>query len=475
MNQQASRRAALLAATLAAFLTPFMASALNVALPSISRELSMDAIQLSWVATSYLLAAAVFLVPFGRIADIVGRKRIFLYGITVFTLGSLLTGLAVSGVMLLGARVLQGLGSAMIFGTSVAILTSVFPAGERGRVMGINVASVYFGGSVGPLVGGFLTEHLSWRSISLLVVPLGLIVILYTTSQLKGEWAEARGERFDLTGSLIYAAALIAIMYGFSKLPNSLGIGLTLAGILILFAFVRWETRTRAPVLNLRLFAHNRTFTFSSLAALISYSATAAVTFLLSLYLQYIKALTPQQAGLTLIAQPVVQAAVSPLAGWLSDRIEPRIVASVGMALTAVGLVSLAFLVGPTTPLWVTVAQLMLLGLGFGLFSSPNMNAIMSSVQKKFYGVGSGILATMRLLGQMLSMGIAAMLFALYIGHVEITPESYPLFLKSAKAAFAVFGTLCTAGILASLARGKLLESHETDDRDVAEAAALDR
>lgn len=221
MNQQASRRAALLAATLAAFLTPFMASALNVALPSISRELSMDAIQLSWVATSYLLAAAVFLVPFGRIADIVGRKRIFLYGITVFTLGSLLTGLAVSGVMLLGARVLQGLGSAMIFGTSVAILTSVFPAGERGRVMGINVASVYFGGSVGPLVGGFLTEHLSWRSISLLVVPLGLIVILYTTSQLKGEWAEARGERFDLTGSLIYAAALIAIMYGFSKLPNS--------------------------------------------------------------------------------------------------------------------------------------------------------------------------------------------------------------------------------------------------------------
>ena len=210
-------------------------------------------------------------------------------------------------------------------------------------------------------------------------------------------------------------------------------------------------------MLNTRLFAQNRTFALSNLAALINYSATSAVTFLLSLYLQYIKALTPQQAGLVLIAQPVIQATFSPLAGRLSDRIEPRIVASAGMMLTAIGLAVL-ILVGAATPLWIITANLALLGFGFALFSSPNMNAIMGSVPKPFYGVASGTLGTMRLVGQMFSVGIATLLFAIYIGRVEIEPETYTLFLLSAKTAFAIFAALCVGGIFASLARGKLRE-----------------
>lgn len=466
-SNQSSRRAALVAATLASFLTPFMGSATNIAMPSIGREFSMDAVLLGWVPTSYLLSAAIFLVPFGRIADIHGRKRIFTYGIIVFTLASLFSGIAPSAPLLVGSRILQGLGSAMIFGTGVAILSSVFPASERGLVLGINVLAVYVGLSLGPFLGGFLTEHLGWRSVFLSVVPVGLIAIAFALGRLKGEWAEAKGESFDLGGSLIYSLTLIALMYGLTLLPDALGAGLILAGVIGLGMFVRWELKAEHPVLQIELFTKNRTFAFSTLAALINYSATSAVTFLLSLYLQYIKALTPQQAGLVLIAQPVVMAAFSPAAGWLSDRVEPRIVASVGMTLTAVGLGSL-ILVGPFTPLWAIVIRLVLLGFGFALFSSPNMNAIMTSVERRYYGVASGTAGTMRLTGQMLSMGITMLLFALNIGRVEITPEVYPLFLTSMKMAFTLSAALCIGGIFASLARGRIRPEHDRERQTAA-------
>jgi EmrB/QacA subfamily drug resistance transporter len=432
-----------------------MGSALNVALPSIGQEFSMDAVLLSWVATSYLLAAAMFLVPFGRIADIHGRKKVFALGTATFTVASLLAGLSPSAPVLISARVLQGIGSAMIFGTGVALLTSVFPGEERGRVLGINVAAVYLGLSLGPTMGGLLTQQLGWRSIFFATIPLGLATILFVLWRLAGDWAEAAGESFDLTGSIIYSLALASLMYGFSRLPGMAGAALIVIGVFGFVAFAAWELYVKSPVLNLRLLVSNRTFAFSNLAALIHYGAVSAISFLLSLYLQYVKGLSPQQAGLILIAQPIMQAVLSPMAGRLSDRMEPRIVASAGMTLTAMGLVLLIFL-SAETPLWIIVSCLMLLGFGFALFSSPNMNAIMGSVEKRLYGVASGMLGTMRLSGQMLSMGIATLLFALYLGRVEITPAYYPLFLASAKTAFAVFAVLCVGGIFASLARGNV-------------------
>jgi EmrB/QacA subfamily drug resistance transporter len=446
---------ALIAATLTSFLTPFMSSAINIALPTIGRQFATDAIALSWVAISFSLAAAVFLVPFGRLADIYGRKRIFLYGTLLFTIATFLAGIAPSVAMLIAFRVMQGIGSAMIFGTGVAILTSVYPPGERGKALGINVAAVYVGLSVGPFLGGLLTQQLGWRSIFLVVVPLGLATAAYIAWGLKAEWAEARGESFDLAGCVIYSLALIAIMIGLSRLPALLGGGLIVGGLLGIGLFAIWETRAVHPVLDVTLFARNRVFAFSNLAALINYSATAAVGFLLSLYLQYIKALTPQQAGIVLVAQPIMQAAFSPLAGRLSDRVEPRIVASTGMALSAAGLFLLIFL-GNTTPLGWIVACLALLGFGFALFSSPNMSAIMGSVDKKLYGVASGTLGTMRLTGQMFSLGVAALLFALYIGNVQIAPQYYAAFLASVKTAFAIFAALCVGGVFASFIRGNL-------------------
>lgn len=449
------RRAALLVTTVGAFLTPFMGSSIAIALPSIGGELAMDAILLGWVATAYLLAAAMFLVPLGRIADIYGRKRIFTYGMITYTAASLLSAISTSAAMLISFRVLQGIGGAMIFSTGVAILTSVFPPEERGRVLGINVAAVYAGLSLGPFVGGLLTQYLGWRSIFWANVPLGLLIIALIFWKLKGEWAEAKGEKFDIAGSIIYSLMLIAIMYGFTMLPELPGAGLILAGGLGIVAFVKWETKVKSPVLDVRLFRNNTVFALSNLAAFINYSATFAVSFLLSLYLQYIKGLTPQIAGLVLVAAPVVQAIFSPFAGRLSDKIEPRIVASLGMGLTVIGLIFFIFL-GNTTSLWFIIAGLIILGFGFALFSSPNTNAVMSSVEKRFYGVASATLATMRQIGMMFSMGVVMLIFAIYLGRVQITPEYYAPFLSSLNTAFIIFTVLCFGGIFASLARGKV-------------------
>jgi MFS family permease len=218
---------------------------------------------------------------------------------------------------------------------------------------------------------------------------------------------------------------------------------------------MKWEKRTPSPIFEMDLFSKNKVFALSNLAALINYGATFSVSFFMSLYLQFIQGHTPQEAGIVLVSQPIMQAIFSPLAGRLSDRIEPRIIASTGMGLTALGLFLLTFL-NQGTPVSFILVTLALLGFGFALFSSPNTNAVMSSVEKKFYGVASGTLGTMRATGMMFSMGMAMMIFAIFIGRAQISPASYPLFMKSMKVAFTISTGLCIAGIFASLSRGRV-------------------
>jgi len=451
-------KSALFVATLSSFMAPFMISSVNVALPVIQFEFAADAIMLSWIATAYLLTVAMLLVPMGKIGDIYGRKKVFTCGLAFYTVASFFSIYAQSVKMLIALRVFQGFGTAMFVTTGMAILTSIFPPEKRGRAIGIYVAAVYIGLSVGPFAGGLLTQHLGWRSIFAVVVPFGAASVLVTLKFLKGEWADARGEKLDVAGSLLYGFSILILIYGASLLPKMVAVYLMLIGALGLAAFVRLELRIQSPVFEVRLFSDNKLFTFSSLAALINYSATFAITFLLSLYLQYIKGITPQYAGSILIAQPIVMALFSPLAGRLSDKIEPRKIASSGMMITAAGLLILAF-IGPDTPKIFIVCILAMLGLGFALFSSPNMNAIMGAVEKKYFGIAAGTVATMRLLGQMTSMAIVMIIFAILIGREQISPANYDLFLKSMRVSFIVFALLCTIGIFFSLFRGSLREA----------------
>ena len=213
----------LLIATLASFLTPFMGTSLNVALPTISSELAVNAILLSWITTAFFLTSAMFAVPFGRIADIYGMKKIFTYGIVILTIASFLAAISTSAEFLIITRVIQGIGSAMIFVTGLAMITSVFPPKERGKAIGINITAVYVGLVMGPVLGGFLTQYLGWRSIFYLVVPIGLLVIALVFWKMNGEeWAVCKGEKLDYWGSLLYILMLALILIGFSNITGTL-------------------------------------------------------------------------------------------------------------------------------------------------------------------------------------------------------------------------------------------------------------
>lgn len=448
-------RVVIVTVAMASFIVPFTSSSVNVALPAIGHDFGMDAVALGWVATSFLLAAAAFQVPFGRLGDIFGRRQLFLTGGGVFALASAGLVIAPSAPVVIGLRVLQGVGGAMQFGTGVAMMTSVLPPQERGRALGFNTASVYIGLSIGPVIGGFLTSNVSWRSIFIVTVVLGAAVFILASWAIRGEWAEARGEKFDLPGAVIFCLMLSAVMYGFAELPSATGGVLIALGLVGIGVFAWWEGRVVSPVLDLKLFTRNIAFAFSNLAALIHYSATFAVAFLLSLYLQYVKTLTAQEAGLVLIAQPVMMAVFSPVFGRLSDRIEPRIVASIGMGMSVIGL-TLLIVVNAGTAIWYVVLVNLVLGLGFALFSAPNTNAVMGSVERRFFGVASGMLGTMRSIGMMFSLGIAMLAFSVVMGRVQVTADVHPQFLESLRVILIIFIVLCAGGVAASMARGKV-------------------
>ncbi|MBN2402470.1 MAG: MFS transporter [Spirochaetes bacterium] len=458
MEDRNVKRVTQIIVTMAAFLAPFEVSSITVALPTIGREFAMDAISLSWINTAYLLATAVLLLPFGRFADIHGRKKIYTIGLCIFTIVSFLMTICTCSEMLIALRLAQGIGTSMIFSTGMALLTSVFPPNERGKVLGISVTSTYLGLSCGPFVGGFLTQNFGWRSIFLVNIPIGLIALVLILLKLKSEWADAKGEKFDLVGSVLYSAGLAAIMYGisnFSKWGAGFSSGLIIAGICIIIIFIFMEKRIKSPLVNINLFVTNRVFALSNLAAFLNYCATFATTFFLSIYLQYIKQLSPQSAGILMVSQPVIMALFSPFAGRLSDKIEPRIVSSIGMTLSGLSLFMFALLNNDTSLSYILII-LIITGIGFALFASPNSNAIMSSVEKKYLGIASGILGTTRMTGQTISMGIAMFILAIFIGNAELIPENFPQLMISIKTAFIFSGFLCLFGILASLSRGKV-------------------
>lgn len=452
-EDKTNRMTVLLVATIASFLTPFMASSVNVALPVIASELAANAIMLSWITTSYLLTSAMLSVPFGRIADIYGTKKIFILGIIIFTIATLFASFSPSVEFLIFARVLQGAGSAAIFVTGLAIITHAFPPGEVGKAIGLNVSAVFIGLVMGPVLGGVLTQYIGWRSIFYLIAPLGVLATVLVIWKLKEkEWAECRDEKLDITGSVLYAIALLLVLAGFSNITNLTGKLMLILGIISIIGFVIWELRIEQPVLEMRLFFKNRKFAFSNLAALISFSGTFAVVFLLSLYLQYIKGLDPRGAGLVLATQTFVMALMSPIAGRLSDKYESRILASIGMAITTAGLIIFAFL-NAETSIYVILLSLVLMGIGSGIFSTPNTHAVMNSVKKRYFGVASATVSTMRIIGQTLSMGMVLVIFSVYVGAVQFYPGNYPALLQSINVMFTISAILGFIAIFASLAR----------------------
>jgi EmrB/QacA subfamily drug resistance transporter len=438
------------------FLVPFLMSAIGVALPVIGRDLNASAVQLGLIQTVMVLGTAAILLPVGRFADIYGRKRIFIIGVIILAISTLALGLISSIRIFMIFRFVQGIGSAMILATSIAILTAVYPPERRGRAMGIIVAMVYIGLSLGPSLSGAIIALLGWRWVFFIVFGLIAMALLPTLIWLKGEWSSAAGEPFDYLGTMVFVLALCLLIFGASQATkNEMAEWIVLGGLTGLGIFAAIEWKSAFPLLDLRLLISNLPFTFSNLATFLNYASASSFSFFFSLYLQYVKGLSPQQAGMLLVVQPAVQAILAPLVGRLSDTFPPARIATIGMAFCTIGLIAAA-LINPETSFVYIVIVMILLGMSLGLFSTPNMTAIMNSVGPKHQGTASSMVSTMRTMGMLFSTTAIAVILSIYLGDQSVSRANIPEFIGSMHTSLFLFAALSVIGTLFSMAKGRL-------------------
>lgn len=453
------RRAVITVVVITAFITTFTGSALNLSIPDIGSQFGASAGRMGWLVSGYTLSVAAFSVPFGRLADITSRRNVLIAGIALFVACCIAALLSGSMAMLLISRVMQGVGAAMIFSTNTAVLISAFPGEQRGRALGYSLASTYVGLSAGPVIGGALNHNFGWRSIFVFIGILGVVALAAALMKLPAEkrtepHAPGAGRRsFDAAGNVIYMISIFLLMYGLSEAGNgAVYIAVAAAGAAAGIIFVSHEMKSADPVVDIRLFRENKGYAFSNLSAMLNYGATFAISYLISIYLQVVMGYSSQTAGLIMIFQPLIMALLSPVAGRLSDRFSPFRMSSLGMALCAAGTFMFIF-TGLQTHLVFIIAALVVTGLGFAMFSSPNTNAVMSCVEKEDYGVASSILATMRSIGHTFSMVIVTITVTVLASDMALADVPADVLIKVIRVSFIVFTAICIAGVFISLKR----------------------
>ena len=448
---------------LVSFVGPFLSTSINIAIPVMAGiftgmngffmadQFDTTPDRMSWVVTLFLITTAAFLLPLGKVSDVHGRRRTYSASLIILALSSAAAAFVQTLPLLIGLRAFQGIALAGIYVSYMPLLLATTDESRHGHILGQAVALTYLGLSLGPVIGGALTEFIGWRCIFLLAAALVLLSYLFIRP-VRQEWYENGAPFVNAVSSVLSASAILCTLYGLSSFSdNSL---FFYAGLVLSVIFVLHEGRSFHPLLPLYLF-RNLTFSMSNLAALIQYSATYAVSFLLSLYLQVILGLTPAVSGAVLLIQPLVMAVLSPRAGDLSDKYGPRGIASLGLILTAPGL--LAFAVLPDISVGQGALCLAVIGMGAALFGAPNNSAIMGSVKKMHHGIASSVLALSRNLGQAFSM--AAVTFIM-TAETEQAAAYKDGVLSAFHISFLLLSVLCLFAAAASLARGSSLPKH---------------
>ncbi len=454
-NYMTTQKATLFVSVITSLLTTFTGSAITLSIPDISVEFSVSAVSIGWIVTIYTLVVAAFAVPFGRIADLTCRKKVLVIGLIVFTIGAVAAIFSDSMKFIMIARGMQAFGASMIFATNQAILISEFGESERGRVLGYSTAATYIGLSAGPVLGGIINNHFGWRAIFIVSALIAIVSLILALAKLPKRDSVLAKEHLDMAGLVLYSLTIIFVVYSLSEFTrNAYNLILFPIGIILGAMFLAREISTESPLVDVKIFMNSRKYTISNLMALTNYAATFAISYLLSIYLQVVQGYDSQTAGLMLIAAPFVQALVSPYAGNLSDKIQPFKLATRGMALCAVALFMFSFL-SVNTNMFYVMATLVLSGIGFALFSSPNTNAVMSCVNKTQYSVASSMLSTMRSLGQSISMVIVTIVVSMNMGRMALADAGPALLSNTLRETFAVFTILCLLGVIMSNMRGK--------------------
>lgn len=455
--------------TIGALMAAIDSTIVILALPDMMVKLHADLIEMIWVIMGYILVSTVFLLTFGRVADMFGRVRMYNLGFVIFTIGSALCGFSGNATQLIIFRLIQGTGAAMMVVNSVALITEVFPANERGKALGINAITFSIGGVAGPILGGLILTLADWRWIFFINVPVGMIGAFWAYTALREMSIRKQGERFDVVGALSFSLGLTALLialtlgiqYNFTSPPIVVLFFVFLAGVSF---FLWWERRASNPVLDLSLF-NNRIYNFSVLSAMIQSLALFAVNFLIIFYLQGVLGYDPLKAALLLIPLPVVVSIVAPIGGNISDRIGARIPATIGLLIQGAALAWFTRIT-PSMPYWQIAIGLGVMGLGGGLFYPPNTSAAMNAAPKNRLGIASGTLATLRQAGMVtsfaLSLAVASsslprdVMMQLFVG-TNVTLGSAPMlaFVTGMHSAFVVSTVLVVIAAGISFIRGK--------------------
>lgn len=463
---KAQKRTLLIASCIASAITPLTGTMMNLSLVSIGLTFGVGAHALAYVNTAFLLSSAVFMVPIAKIADIYGRRKLFVFGLILFTIASIVAYFSVSFEMLLILRAVMGLATAAIAGTAISMLTDAFGPSERGAAIGLNTASVYLGAAMGPVVGGIINDALGWRSVFLVTIPLA-IISSFTILSVRSNNETHHGKTFDLTGTVLCSLAITLTMVGLINMPRPLSAVSMIVGLLLLWAFVKYEKRVEEPVLDVRIFS-NKTFSRSCLASFMMNSANYAVSFFVAIYLQTIGALTSSEAGIVMLSQPLVQAALTAYFGKLYDRMEDkRLLPTVGVAVSGIGII-LIMALSIDLNLQLVIAALLFFGLGNAIFNAPNTTAIMSSVSPVDRGAASAMVAVVRQTGMMASMGIAMFAIAVIMGGLDtLGPSTYGNFVMVIRISFFVSAVMCLFAMLVSWFRGAPPERRASITRKV--------
>ncbi|MDG2071943.1 MAG: MFS transporter [Pseudomonadales bacterium] len=415
---------ALLSISLVSFLNSLLNSATNVAIPEIANDLGIVAAAVSWIPAAFLLSNTVMLQPAGRLADIYGRKRIYITGLSLLT-GATLGGYLINNIgWLLLVRSLQGIGAAMAFATGMALVMSLFDKNNRGVALGISSAFMYLGLSCGPLIGGWWTQEFGWRSVFLFPVPLMVLALFLVALSIKAEWKSSEFQSFDWAGSLLFAAGISTLFLGVSDLPSPKALLLLIVALTLMILFVRQQSQAAQPMVNFKALGKNKIFSRSLLASTCIFSSNYPLVFLFSLFLQYIKGLSPFETGQVMMAQAIMMAIVAPLSGRLADQYNPGKIATVGCLIMTIAFMSLLG-VDLQTPIWLITASLMLLGIGLGLFSTSNNSSALSSIDITRLSSGSALLSLSRVAGNLLGTAMVLVLMSINLGDNQITPIYY--------------------------------------------------
>lgn len=423
----AARLRALVFISLAVLLFPLSVAASLVAIPAIAADLQANAVLASWIPAAFVLSSLVCQLPGGRIADLVGLKRAFVWSSVGFVVGGLAGAFAPNIELLLLSRVLQGAAGAVLASTGMAILSRVYESSGRGQALGWMTSAVYLGMTSGPLIGGVLVDLFGWRSVFLLPVPVAVGVVLLVKRVLPGEWISSERHPVDWVGSLIFAGALAALFVGATHLAELSGAATFAVGAALLYLFVRWNNRASYPLVRLDLLLQNTPFIRSVTAALFMYGSQYGIVLMMSLYLQYNRGLSPTEAGQLMMLQALMMTVCAPIAGRLSDTLGRRILATTGSLAIAVGLLWLTQM-DAHMPLHSVGLAIMLIGTGHGLFSTPNNSSALATIPAARVGIGSAIISLARQGGQLMGTAVISLLLAIYFDGAAISADDAETF-----------------------------------------------